>query len=79
MRTTFINTLIELAKKDERIFLITPDMGYSVLEKYRDEFPDRFLNSASTAGSGLQSDKCKTSWNWCGINIWFFRNKSSCN
>ena len=45
MRTTFINTLIELAKKDDRIFLITPDMGYSVLEKYRDEFPDRFLNS----------------------------------
>ena len=39
MRTTFINTLIELAKKDDRIFLITPDMGYSVLEKYRG-FPE---------------------------------------
>ena len=43
-RTTFIQTLIELARKDERIFLLTPDMGYSVLEKFRDEFPDRFLN-----------------------------------
>lgn len=43
-RTTFIQTLIELARKDKRIFLLTPDMGYSVLEKFRDEFPDRFLN-----------------------------------
>ena len=43
-RTTFIQTLIELARKDDRIFLLTPDMGYSVLEKFREEFPDRFLN-----------------------------------
>ena len=45
MRTTFVNTLIELARKDERVFLLTPDMGYSVLESFRDEFPDRFLNT----------------------------------
>ena len=40
MRTTFVKTLIELARKDERIFLLTPDMGYSVLESFRDEFQD---------------------------------------
>ena len=45
MRTTFVNTLKELARKDDRIFLLTPDMGYSVLETFRDEFPDRFLNT----------------------------------
>jgi len=45
LRTTFVNTLIELARKDDRIFLLTPDMGYSVLESFRDEFPDRFLNT----------------------------------
>lgn len=45
MRTTFVKTLIELARKDERIFLLTPDMGYSVLEPFRDEFPERFLNT----------------------------------
>ena len=45
MRTTFVKTLIELARKDDRIFLLTPDMGYSVLEPFRDEFPDRFLNT----------------------------------
>ena len=44
LRTTFVKTLIELARKDERIFLLTPDMGFSVLEKFREEFPDRFLN-----------------------------------
>jgi transketolase len=44
MRKTFINTLVELARKDERIFLITPDIGYSVLEVFMNEFPDRFLN-----------------------------------
>ena len=45
MRTTFVNTLKELARQDERVFLLTADMGYSVLETFRDEFPDRFLNT----------------------------------
>ena len=36
---------MELARKDKRIFLLTPDMGYSVLEIFRDEFPERFLNT----------------------------------
>lgn len=44
MRKTFINTLVELARVDDRIFLITPDIGYSVLEVFMKEFPDRFLN-----------------------------------
>lgn len=44
MRKTFITTLVEEARKDGRIFLITPDIGYSVLEPFRDEFPERFLN-----------------------------------
>jgi transketolase len=44
MRKTFINTLLKEARKDERIFLITPDLGYSILEPFQQEFPDRFLN-----------------------------------
>lgn len=44
MRTAFINTLIERARTDESIFLLTPDMGFSVFEKYIELFPDRFLN-----------------------------------
>lgn len=44
MRTAFINTLMELAAKDKRIFLVTGDLGYSVLETFQEKFPDRFLN-----------------------------------
>jgi len=44
MRKTFINTLVKMARNDKRIFLITPDIGYSVLEVFRDEFPERYLN-----------------------------------
>jgi transketolase len=44
MRSTFINTLVRAARKDDRIFVITPDLGFSVLEQFQNEFPDRFLN-----------------------------------
>ena len=44
MRDAFIKTLIEEARKNKNIYLITPDLGFSVLEKIEDEFPDRFLN-----------------------------------
>lgn len=45
MRTAFINTLTKLAEKDDRIFLIVGDLGYSVVEGFRQRFPDRFLNA----------------------------------
>ena len=44
MRTAFIDTLVELAEKDNRIFLLTGDLGFSVLEKFKNKFPDRFFN-----------------------------------
>jgi transketolase len=44
MRTAFITTLIELARNDERIFLLIGDLGYSVVEPFAREFPDRFVN-----------------------------------
>ncbi len=45
MRTAFINQLIHEAEKDNNIFLIVGDLGYSVVEPFRDQFPDRFLNA----------------------------------
>lgn len=45
MRNTFINTLCELAKDHEEIFLLCGDLGYSVLEPFAEQFPDRFLNA----------------------------------
>lgn len=45
MRNSFIRTLMELADTDPRIFLITGDLGYSVLEPFALKHPDRFLNA----------------------------------
>ena len=45
MRTSFIQTLVELAEADDRIWLVTGDLGYSVLEPFAARFPDRYLNA----------------------------------
>lgn len=44
MRIAFVNTLFSFAKKDKRIMLLTGDLGFSVFEKYIEEFPKQFLN-----------------------------------
>jgi len=44
MRKIFIQTLIELAKLDKRIMLLTGDLGYTVIEPFKKAFPDRFFN-----------------------------------
>lgn len=44
MRQAFIRELVELARKDERVMLLTGDLGYLALEPFMEEFPDRFLN-----------------------------------
>lgn len=44
MRTAFIEQLIEEAKKNDKIFLLVGDLGYSVVEKFAQSFPDRYLN-----------------------------------
>lgn len=44
MRPAFIDTLHKLAKDDERIFLLTADVGFSVFERFAEEFPDRYFN-----------------------------------
>lgn len=44
MRKTFIKTLTELARKDERIVFLTADLGFSVVEEFQSSFPDRFFN-----------------------------------
>jgi transketolase len=44
LRTAFIEQLTAEARRNPRIFLIVGDLGYSVIERFRTEFPDRFLN-----------------------------------
>jgi transketolase len=45
MRTAFIETLCEVAAANPRVFLVCGDLGYSVLEKFADLYPDRYLNA----------------------------------
>ena len=45
MRTTFLNTLFELAKQDPRIVFITGDLGFGVAERYMEELPKQFVNA----------------------------------
>src|SRR6266511_2789354 len=44
MRTAFIETLINIAAHDERVFLLTGDLGFGVLEAFAGRFPSRFIN-----------------------------------
>ncbi len=45
MRRELVQALVELAKDDERIVLITGDLGFAALETFAERFPDRFLNA----------------------------------
>ena len=44
MRKAFVKTLIELAEKDDRVYLLTGDLGFHALEGFAEKFPERFLN-----------------------------------
>ena len=44
MRGTFVNTLCDIARQDERIVLLTGDLGFTVLEPFREAHPKRFYN-----------------------------------
>jgi transketolase len=44
VRTAFIDTLNDLAERDERIWLLCGDLGFSVLETFANNFPSRYVN-----------------------------------
>jgi len=52
-RREFIDALIELAEKDNRIVLIVPDVGFNYIEEFRKRFPDRFFNFGVTEQSTM--------------------------
>ena len=47
MRRDFAKMLYDEMKKNGRIFLITADLGYGVLNDIRRDFPDRAINTGS--------------------------------
>jgi transketolase len=44
MRTALVETLCALAAEDDRVMLLTADLGWGALEPFSRAFPDRFLN-----------------------------------
>lgn len=45
MRDTFVKTLIELAKRDKSIEIVTGDLGFGVLKPFWEQLPDQFTNA----------------------------------
>ncbi|MFQ5406356.1 MAG: transketolase family protein [Candidatus Micrarchaeia archaeon] len=45
MKKAFFSCLEKLAEKDSSITLLTGDLGFSVLEKFKEKFPKRFYNA----------------------------------
>ena len=54
MRDTFVRTLVELAKKDKNIELITGDLGFGVLKPFWEQCPNQFT-SAGIAEQNMTS------------------------
>ena len=69
MRTAFINQLIEEAERHPEIVLLTGDLGYSVVEPFRDRFPDRFYNVgiAEQAMAGIAAGLARE-----GLNVYIY-------
>lgn len=44
MRSAFIEALVDLAAADDRVILLTGDLGFTVIEPFAQRFPDRFHN-----------------------------------
>jgi len=44
MRAEFLDKIFGIAETDERLVLMTADLGFGVVEKFAERFPDRFIN-----------------------------------
>ena len=44
MRNAFVKALVEAAEADERVMLLTGDLGFMALEPFSERFGDRFVN-----------------------------------
>lgn len=77
-RRAFIDILIELAEKDEKILFIIPDVGFNYAERFQQKFPDRFINTgvnemfAMIFAAGLAIDGWKP-YIYSMINFMAFR------
>lgn len=44
MRNIFIKYIVEEARRDKNLYVLSADLGFNAFEPFRDEFPDRFIN-----------------------------------
>ena len=59
MRDAFVKRLIDLARCDERLMLVSGDLGFKVLDEFRAAFPRQFLNAGVAAPLYHMLDKLK--------------------
>lgn len=45
MRDTFVKTLLEIAKKDKNVYIVTGDLGFGVLKPFWDNLPNQIINA----------------------------------
>lgn len=45
MRREFVESLVDIAERDERVVLLTGDLGFAALEPFFERFPERFINA----------------------------------
>lgn len=45
MRNAFLKTVFEMARQDSRIVFMTGDLGFNVVEPFKDELPLQFVNA----------------------------------
>ena len=44
MRREFGKFMVDIAEKDDKVFLIIGDIGFGIFDEYRKRFPNRFIN-----------------------------------
>lgn len=53
LRVPFIDTLIELAKSDDKIILVVCDVGFKHADRFKEMFPGRYFNLGVTEMSSM--------------------------
>ena len=65
MRKVFIETILDYSNNNQTPFLLTGDLGYSVLEPFKEKYPDSFINvgimeqSMMSIAAGISSQNRK--------------------
>jgi len=44
MRNAFVKKLEEMISKNKNIYLLTGDLGFSVFDRLKEEYPDNYIN-----------------------------------